>query len=289
MPPRIPPFVPAAAAALMVAPVADARPAEPMPPAEIIPSVECEGPHCPEALGFFGDAPFWRLDEVEADLGYDTIFGGGCYGEGECEELPPEEPPPEEPPPEEPPPPPPEEPPPPPPEEPPPPPPPPPPPVVERPSLPSSSNTSETPAVEGGAVEGGIQDVVNQCGIYEPEYRIDCLAFNLHLLAQKLPAGAEAEAIARAAAELQAIAAANADADRPAVRRPPGATRSAARPLRAVSAARQAAAAAAADVALDRLSTTLLRSASNAPASQRVSLERAAQAVNSAKVLLRSA
>ncbi|HMO08122.1 MAG TPA: hypothetical protein PKD10_10815, partial [Paracoccaceae bacterium] len=74
MPPRIPPFVPAAAAALMVTPAADARPvADQAPVAEVIPTAECVDPHCPEALGFFGDAPFWRMDEVEADLGG---FGG---------------------------------------------------------------------------------------------------------------------------------------------------------------------------------------------------------------------
>ena len=98
-------------------------------------------------------------------------------------------------------------------------------------------------------------------------------------------------AISIAAAELRAIATANADPAATPVRRTvdtPKGPRTSARPITAVAPARVGAANAQAEAVLDRLTTKLLRSASSS-ASKRVHYERAVEAINSTKVLLRSA
>lgn len=125
-------------------------------------------------------------------------------------------------------------------------------------------------------------------------YRIDCLRWELHRIAQGIPSNGDyaemREAISAASGELAAIVAQNADATPPAAhvgQSSNGKARPSARRLKAIAPARQAAANAQASAVLDKLSTRLLRSASSS-ATKRVHYERAAQAVNSTKVLLRS-
>lgn len=148
-----------------------------------------------------------------------------------------------------------------------------------------------------------LQGITEYCdGVWPPQegldwskYRLDCLRWELHRIAQGIPSTGEyaemREAISIASGELAAIVNENADATPPVAhvgRSTSGKARQSARRLKAIDPARQASANAQASAVLDRLSTRLLRSASNS-ATQRVHYERAAQAINSTKVLLRSA
>jgi hypothetical protein len=133
----------------------------------------------------------------------------------------------------------------------------------------------------------------NTCDLYNRTERVDCLREEYNRIVQRLPTGGDYGAmktdLAIAVAELDAIVAANA-APTPPVRRTVevnGKRRSSARPIRAIAENRLDAANAAAAAVLDRLSTKLLRSASSAGA-QAVHYQRAAQAIDSTKVLLRS-
>ncbi len=252
-------------AALALAPAA----AVAAPPAgSAIPVLICEGWECPEGYGLLGDATAREAEEAEADLGSYPCEGEGCEPppcEGsECEPPPCEgsecEPPPE-----------------------------------GESSYYPPPDPSGFIAPEVDNMVESLQDGIDQCGYYDPRWRIDCLAMVTHRVAQSLPSGSEYDelrtALARSGAELRSIATANADAAVPPARlavEVDGKTRTSSRALRAVAPARQAAANAAASAALDSLTTTLLRSASTST-TQRVHFERAVEAVNSAKVLLRSA
>ncbi|QYK42401.1 MAG: hypothetical protein KF887_04560 [Paracoccaceae bacterium] len=139
-----------------------------------------------------------------------------------------------------------------------------------------------------------IEAAADHCGTYSIHWRIDCLSSELQAAANRLPSGGDNDVIRaelqRAAAQLAQIANANANPAQSPVRRRTevdGRTRTTARPIRSVAAARLPAATSAATAVLDNLSTTLLRSAPSA-ATRRVAFERAAQAVDSSKVLLRS-
>jgi hypothetical protein len=133
------------------------------------------------------------------------------------------------------------------------------------------------------------------CDNYLPEERIDCLREQFHRIAQAVPSSSEyddlRQALSIAASELNAVVRENADATATPTRRtvdtPKGPRTSSSR-IRPIAPERLATANAQATEVLDKLSTKLLRSASSS-ASKRVHYERAAQAINSSKVLLRSA
>jgi hypothetical protein len=140
-----------------------------------------------------------------------------------------------------------------------------------------------------------IQAAKDHCETYTIHWRVDCLGSELRAAAARLPATGDAGVIRAqvigAADELGQIAAANANPAQPPIIRSTvvnGTRRTTARPIRSIAAARLPAANAAATAVLEEVSTTLLRSAPS-DAARRVAFERAAQAVDSAKVLLRSA
>jgi hypothetical protein len=132
------------------------------------------------------------------------------------------------------------------------------------------------------------------CGQYTDVWRIDCISDELTRMAAKMPQlpeyrRAKAEVLA-AAAELRALAAANADPAQPPVRRAAtvdGKRRTTTRPIVAVRPDRVVAVNRQAEAVVTELATTLLRSAPASPTTSR-ELMRVAQAVDSAKVLLRS-
>lgn len=241
----------ASVAAIAIVPLAATMLPLPNSTALHVPIEACEGPDCAEGFGLLGDAPSRMALEAEADLGYSEY---------------PEEP--EEP------------------EE----------PEYEYPSY-SEPTEGEAPisTAQTDVLVNAFESANEECSYYELKWRIDCLAMRFQVMTQAVPSEAAYEPIraelARTAAELRAIASANADPATPPARLAAtvnGRTRTSARPLRAIAPARAAAATAAAEAALDGLSTRLLRSASTA-ASERIHFERAAEAVNSSKVLLRSA
>lgn len=146
-----------------------------------------------------------------------------------------------------------------------------------------------------GVVVSRIEQIEGTCTNYTEGERIDCLSLEYSRIAQSLPSTGDYDdmrsAISIAAAELRAIATANADPTAAPVRRTvntPKGPRTSARPITAVAPARIASANAQAEAVLDKLTTRLLRSASSS-ASKRVHYERAVEAINSTKVLLRSA
>jgi hypothetical protein len=146
-----------------------------------------------------------------------------------------------------------------------------------------------------GIIVSRIEQIEGTCTNYTEGERIDCLSLEYSRIAQSLPSTGDYDemrsAISIAAAELRAIATANADPAAAPVRRTvdtPKGPRTSARPITAVAPARVGAANAQAAAVLDRLTTKLLRSASSS-ASKRVHYERAVEAINSTKVLLRSA
>jgi hypothetical protein len=157
----------------------------------------------------------------------------------------------------------------------------------ERSVAPSTGRTS--------VVVSRIEQIGGTCTNYTEGERIDCLSLEYSRIAQTLPSTGDYDdmrsAISIAAAELRAIAMANADPAAAPVRRTvntPKGPRTSVRPITAVAPARVGAANAQAEAVLDRLTTKLLRSASSS-ASKRVHYERAVDAINSTKVLLRSA
>lgn len=133
------------------------------------------------------------------------------------------------------------------------------------------------------------------CSLYDRYKRVDCLRDELQRIAQGMPrTGDYAEmrqALEQAAAKLDTIVRANIDQTVPARRyrapttKGPRVSRT---PIRAIAPRNLNRANAQAAAVLDELSTTLLRSASSSTRKQ-VHFERAAQAVDSMKVLLRSA
>ncbi|MDZ4134930.1 MAG: hypothetical protein U1D06_04950 [Paracoccaceae bacterium] len=144
------------------------------------------------------------------------------------------------------------------------------------------------------SIVASIRKVGDTCGYYNPVLRVDCIRDQLNLIVQRMPSfGDYAELrqeISIAVGRLNAIVAANADPAAPAVRRrikTPSGNRTSATPIRPIAPKNLAAANAQASVVLDQLSTRLLRSASSS-AAQKVHYERAAQALDSVKVLLRS-
>lgn len=155
----------------------------------------------------------------------------------------------------------------------------------------------DEPAVIGstGTVADAIDAARDHCETYSIHWRVDCLSSELRAAADRLPTSGDSAVIRaeliKASDELARIAADNAYAAQPPVVRRTevnGVTKRTARPIRSIAAARLPAANAAATAVLDNLSTTLLRSAPSA-AARRANFERAAQSVDSAKILLRSA
>lgn len=150
-------------------------------------------------------------------------------------------------------------------------------------------------SIGSGGVANAIDAAREHCETYSIHWRIDCLSSELRAAADRLGTSGDSGVIRaeliKASDELAQIAAANAYAAQPPVVRTTevnGTTRRTNRPIRSIAAARLPAVNAAATAVLDNLSTTLLRSAPSAAARQ-ANFERAAQAVDSAKVLLRSA
>lgn len=133
------------------------------------------------------------------------------------------------------------------------------------------------------------------CGAIQRAYRVDCLANQYERIAKTMPKGGEYKEIRRAflsaADNLAAIAATNVDTGasriRPRVSSGPIKPK-ATRPLNAVLPSRQSQAEAQAAVVIDQLSTVLLRSGENS-AKRQIHFAKIAQAVDSNKVLLRSA
>ncbi|RUS59706.1 hypothetical protein EGN72_13490 [Pseudorhodobacter sp. E13] len=178
------------------------------------------------------------------------------------------------------------------------------PPVTEVPER-SEPEGREPPAAtisQTNLILANLQGTANFCDSNYPlkdklefqKYRIDCLRWELHRIAQGIPSSGDyadmRDAISAASGELAAIVAQNADPAPPVAhvgRSRSNKARPSARRLKAIAPARQARANAQAEAVLDKLSTRLLRSASSS-ASKRVHYERAAQAINSTKVLLRS-
>ncbi len=247
-------------AALLAAPaLVQADPLAVLRPAPAIPVLTCTGPDCAAGEGFLGDAPAHLAVIAEADLGFSDECGeGGCEGEFPGEEETPEyrtQ-------------------------------------IEER-----NENPSDTPTVAISTVglAGAIEDARALCETYSIHWRVDCLSSELRAAAQRMSTAGDAGVIRaeiiKAADELGRIAAENAYAAQPPVVRSSqvnGTTRRTSRPIRSIAAARVPSANAAAAAVLDSLSTTLLRSAPSA-AARKANFERAAQSVDSVKILLRSA
>jgi hypothetical protein len=140
-----------------------------------------------------------------------------------------------------------------------------------------------------------IEKGISHCGQYTDVWRVDCLSDELERMARRMPRSGEyrqakAEILA-ASAKLRALAEQNADPNQPPVRRAAEVNdvrRTTTRPITAVAPSRVVATNLAADAVISELSTTLLRSAGNSASTNR-ELTRVAQAVDSTKVLLRSA
>jgi hypothetical protein len=140
-----------------------------------------------------------------------------------------------------------------------------------------------------------IEKGISHCGQYTDVWRVDCLSDELERMARRMPRSGEyrqakAEILA-ASAKLRALAEQNADPNQPPVRRAAEVNdvrRTTTRPITAVAPSRVVATNLAADAVISELSTTLLRSAGNSASTNR-ELTRGAQAVDSTKVLLRSA
>jgi hypothetical protein len=238
-------------AALLTAPAAaSADPLAVFRPAPAVPMLSCTGPDCPAGEGFLGDAPAHMAIIAEADLGISECGEGGCEYEEQYD---------------------------------------------------YEDESRENPADEvtetssTGSVADAIDAARAHCESYSVHWRVDCLSSELRAVADRLSRTGDGAVIRaeliKASDELARIAAANAYAAQPPVVRRSevyGATKRTNRPIRSIAAARLPAANAAATAVLDNLSTTLLRSAPSA-AARKANFERAAQAVDSAKVLLRSA
>ncbi|MDN5788025.1 hypothetical protein [Pseudorhodobacter sp.] len=139
-----------------------------------------------------------------------------------------------------------------------------------------------------------LDNMAKDCAAYAELDRIDCLRDKLQTALREIPSAGRYDdmrrAVQAAVLELDAVVRQNLDPSvapvRRAVRTPNG-LRANKTPIRRIAASRAARANAQASAVLDKLSTTLLRSSSDS-ATKRVHYERAAQAINSAKVLLRS-
>lgn len=146
---------------------------------------------------------------------------------------------------------------------------------------------------DGSSLAADIEAAREHCSTYPVRWRIECLSSELDAAAERLPATGDSgrirAQIKKAAAELEAIAVANADpAQEPVRLQVPSTGRVTSRPIRAVAASRIPSANAAAAAVVDTLATTLLRSAPS-NAARRAAFVSAAQALDSTKILLRSA
>lgn len=156
----------------------------------------------------------------------------------------------------------------------------------------------DPPGVSSGRTDRIVTEIertTDTCDYYVDFERIDCLRDGLQKIVRTMPQGGDyadmRKALSEAVVELDTVVRQNADPAAKPVRRQvktPRGTRTSATRIRPIAPQRLEQANAQATAVLDRLSTKLLRSASNS-ASKRVHYERAAQAIDSAKVLLRSA
>jgi hypothetical protein len=144
-------------------------------------------------------------------------------------------------------------------------------------------------------VVSSIKAGIEHCGQYTDVWRVDCISDELERMARKMPRSTEYRQakieLLAASARLRALAEQNADPKRPPIRRKAkvgNTNRTTTRPITAVAPNRVVATNRAADTVISELSTTLLRSAGNSASTAR-ELTRVAQAVDSTKVLLRSA
>lgn len=230
-----------------------------------IPVLICNGPDCAEGEGFLGDAPGHMAWIAEADLGSYICETCGV-GEEEGGEEPVEEAPRarDEPP-------------------------------VERElrENPADSPWGNVTPADTRILVQLIERAREHCGTYTAEWRIDCLSSELRATADRLPRGGDYDMLRgelrRSADQLAQIVTANVDRSQPAITRTAnvGNRRSTtARPIRRVTRASVPTTNQTATAVLDELSTRLLRSPVS-PTSL-VAFGRAAQAVDSTKVLLRS-
>lgn len=149
------------------------------------------------------------------------------------------------------------------------------------------AETMATALAAGALIADQLRKVWDECGtIGAAEYRVDCLGEGYGRVARDIPADETFRdartAVATAGRRLEALAAANAAPALPAIR---GGKRS--RPVRAVAPDRRRAVESEAAAILAETETVLLRSSAADPVRQ-AAFQKIVQAVNSAKVLLRS-
>ncbi|MEX0302202.1 MAG: hypothetical protein AB3N24_07245, partial [Leisingera sp.] len=144
-----------------------------------------------------------------------------------------------------------------------------------------------------GEVADRLEGFRDLCGVVGP-YLIDCLAERFETLAKDMAQlsghGPVREILQETAQDLRQIARENRDPSKPRGKaRTLDGTLKSSRPVVAVAPERQASATAQALAVLEEAQTKLLRSAENSPARSIVQFQRIAAAIDSSKVLLRSA
>lgn len=173
-------------------------------------------------------------------------------------------------------------------------------------STPSSSTSTLSGHGSGSAAEiaaasaavtastvKNIQAVRNECGQYDPVYRIDCLQQGLRQVAKRLPVSSEYRPmralIEKAAGDLNRIVRANVDPAQPKLEAKPGANPrfKAKRTYTAIKKTALKKAMAQAAAIIDELETQLLRASENSE-KRLQHYQQVAVAVGSTKVLLRS-
>lgn len=150
------------------------------------------------------------------------------------------------------------------------------------------ASTSDT-----AAIVRNIDSVRNECGRYDPVYRIDCLRQGLNNVAKRIPAGGDyaraRSLIQRASGKLNGIVRQHADSSAPKIESEPGANRRfpAKRRYTAVKKTELKVAMQKANAVIDELRTELLRSSENSE-KRLQHYQQVATAIGSTKVLLRS-
>jgi len=160
-------------------------------------------------------------------------------------------------------------------------------------SAPKAAVSAAASVPSTSTVVGLIESISETCAPVGSEYRVDCIASELEVVAARLPESGdynEARLILKdAAQELNKLSRQNVDRTKPRVRvkLPPESGRSTTQALAAVKPEAVASVNEAAIEVLENATTVLLRSAENS-ANRAVHYQQIAQAVDSNKVLLRS-